>query len=192
MTISEANATSKLGYIYGTLQPNTFITQVYVNRDDSGTALSGSNFARIATVSNSSNPSASESDLIYQAAEKAGDQFTTEIASTISYKLYIKDPSENEQKVIGDVVFRTFGPNKIAIGTLTGFPTFISEDTEKYGELTAMEIAASGIISLEGNPSSSASEEVLINEVISKLTNAIKQIYDTDLGNRLTFEKITT
>jgi hypothetical protein len=117
---------------------------------------------------------------------------TPEPAPTISYKLYIKDPSENEQKVIGDVVFRTFGPNKIAIGTLTGFPTFISEDTEKYGELTVMEIAASGIISLEGNPSSSASEEVLINEVISKLTNAIKQIYDTDLGNRLTFEKITT
>ena len=204
MTISEANATSKLGYIYGTLQPNTFITQVYVNRDASGT----DGIDRITTVSNSSNPSASESDLIYQAAEKAGDEFTTEIASTISYKLYITEPSEVEQKIIGDVVFRTSGPDKIAIGTLTGLPTpfitglttfeqnalnsYIFESGGLNHRVSVTKITESGIIRLESYPSSSASEEVLINDVISKLTNTINQIYGTNLGNRLTFEKITT
>lgn len=67
MTIAEANATSKLGYIYGTLEPNSFIRQVYVKNKIDET---------IVTVSNSSDPSASESDLIYQAAEKVGDEFT--------------------------------------------------------------------------------------------------------------------
>ena len=67
MTIAEANATSKLGYIYGKLEPNSFIRQVYVKNKIDET---------IATVSNSSNPSVSESTLIYQAAEKVGDEFT--------------------------------------------------------------------------------------------------------------------
>ena len=106
-----------------------------------------------------------------------------------SYRLLITNPSESENKLNGEVVFRTSGPNKIAIGTISGLPIpFTTTNTDTYGGKTSQQIVSSGIISLEGNPSYTLTEQQLVDEIILNLSTAISQIYGFNLSNRLTSE----
>jgi hypothetical protein len=108
-----------------------------------------------------------------------------------SYKLYIKDPSETERKITGDIVFRRSGPNYYAIGSLNGLPTpFTTTSVNKFGGKTATEIASSGKISLEGDGGFAEYILELIEEIILELTDAIADVYNVGLGNRLISEVI--
>lgn len=108
-----------------------------------------------------------------------------------TYRLYIKNPSEAEKKISGNIVFRKSGPYYYAIGTLNGLPTpYTTTSDNKYNGKTAKEIADSGSISLESDGGFAENILDLIDEVILDLVNAIANIYNVGLDSRLIADPI--
>ena len=96
-----------------------------------------------------------------------------------TYRLYIKDPSEVEKKIYGDIVFRKSGDQYHAIGTLNGFPIpFTTSSVDEYGGRTAQEIVSSGRIILESDGGLEEHIPNLIEEVIADLSDVIFEIYE--------------
>jgi len=125
VTLEQANSRSKNSYNYSYLEKEMqlgLFKQITIKDKDSKIIM---------TVDNISEPMISQSNLIWLAVEKSGDQLRdpsetptpTQTPAGQEYIIGMKDPkTDNDKKITGKIVIESGGSDRIAKAEIGGFP----------------------------------------------------------------------